>query len=79
LDKCYQNNARYRLVAGAGIEQALGKLMDVNPRNDRAAAHRLGTFIKKVEGFHRRNILDNAQADALAAAADEIIALLANA
>ena len=68
MDKCYHNNARYRLVAGAGIEQALGKLMDVNPMNDRAAAQQLENVIKKVEGFHRRIILDDAQADALAAA-----------
>jgi hypothetical protein len=60
-------------------EQALGKLIDANPENDRAASHRLQTFIKKVEGFRRRNILDDTQADALVAAASQVIALLANA
>ena len=60
-------------------EQALGKLMDANFKNDRAAVHRLQTFVKKVEGFHRRNILNDVQAGALVAVANEIIALLANA
>ena len=59
----------------AKLDSALQKLQDTNPNNDVVAVNKLEDFINQVEARSGRRI-DEADADDLIAAAEEIIALL---
>ena len=59
----------------AKLDTALEKLEDENDNNDQAAINSLKAFINAVEAQHGKKILEE-DADALIAAAEEIIELL---